>query len=483
MVKARRTVSQLASPRLAAVLLLILGVWSFLGTLVPQGASDDAKVRAWALANPSLERLVSLVGFHQTFSSAAFALVVMVLAASTAVCSWGRTKVALRRNGLLSRITDDEARRLASTPTFTVDVPSGHGEPVAAAGGALRHMGLRVTERDGVAIARSRPWVVFGSPVFHWALLLLILVVLGGRLGRAEGLIGVPVGDSRPLAEKSYGRLDRGALHAFRTPPLLIRVDKLDIEHMVDGIDRGPAPTVSIVGPGGGVVASQVVYPNHPLRYKSLTVHSSVIGLSPEFVIASPGGRTGASTNVIVDFAESAPTGTSAATFDLTTSDPGQSIAASVSVPLEKRDGRFIQAVPDPARATFALQPAGGGPRVTETLIPGQELPLPNGSRLRLVGVGYYARLSVVDDPSIPLVYALLIVALIGVSVSILGRQSLAVVVSREREGGGARVDVWFRDWRSNVARTAQAEAAIRAAVSSGADGPAVQRQKGTGVE
>ena len=315
-------------------------------------------------------------------------------------------------------------------------------------------------------VAASRPWAVFGSPVFHWALLLLILVIVGVRFVRAEGLMGVPVGDARPLAAESFGFLDYGALYRFSPTPDLIRVDRIDTVHMIDGIDRGPAPTVSILRPDGSVAASQVVYPNNPMRYGSLTIHPSVIGLSPGFAMVSKEGTEGARTNLIVDFADMAPLGTSPAEFTLTAARPEDSLVATVTIPLQKQDGDFVQAVPKPPRATFTVRPAGGGsPVAAATLSVGQDLKLPNGSRLRLVGVGYYARLSIVDDPAIPLIYALLLIGLAGVSVSILGRQSLAVVTVRTSETGDRGVGVWFRDWRANKIRAAQAEEAVREAL------------------
>ncbi|MEI8080477.1 MAG: cytochrome c biogenesis protein ResB [Actinomycetes bacterium] len=464
----RKVTSWLASPRLAVVLLLVVGVWSFLGTLVPQGASGDAKVVAWGLANPVLASFVSALGFHQTFSSPLFVATVLLLAASTGVCSWRRTRVALRRYRLLREITDEEASRLLSRPSFTVGIgPSAPVDPLEAATDALGGMGLRVRERDGYVVAVSRPWAVLGSPVFHWALLLLILVILGGRLYRMEGLMGVPVGDSRPLAAESFGLVDSGALYKFSVPPDRVRVDKMNLVYMVDGLDRGPAPTVSILKPDGSVAASGVVYPNKPLRYGSIIVHPSEIGLSPGFALVTKDGVQGDRTNMIVDFSETTPGRTTAAEFELTAEQAADSIVASVTVPLQTKDGEFIRAVPKQPSATFVVRPAtGGSPIASETVLVGQDIQLPNGSRLRLLGVGYYARLSIVDDPSIPLVYALLIVGMVAVSVSILGRQSLALLALQTDEAGEARLEVWFRDWRVNKLRLIQAEEAVREALS-----------------
>ena len=444
---ARRITSWLASPRLAVILLLIVGVWSFLGTLVPQGRVTDPRVVAWAVENPSLAPFISAIGFHKAFSSPVLVITVMLLAASTAVCSWRRTKVAIRRFRLLKGVSTEEAERLSARPTFTVDVDAdGPSSPLKATSDALRSMGLRIDKRDGMVIASSRPWAVLGSPVFHWSLLLLMIVILGVSLTRAEGLMGVPEGDARPLAAESFGLLNRGPLYRFAQSPDLIRVDKVDLVYMVDGIDRGPAPTVSIVRPDGSVAASQVVYPNSPLRYGSLIIHPSDIGLSPGFALVSREGSEGARTNVIVDFDEQVPATTTSAAFTLTAENAENSLEASVSVPLTNEAELFVREVPNPQRASFVVLAPGGGSQIaSSTLSVGEDLPLPDGTSLRLLGVGYYARLSVVDDPSVSLVYALLIVALLGVSVSISAgrasqwrRWSRASLVARESLCGSA---------------------------------------------
>jgi cytochrome c biogenesis protein ResB len=64
----RRATNWLASPKLAASLLLIVGAWSFLGTLAVQGEMNDPKVIAWATTHPLAEKVVSVLGLHQAFT-------------------------------------------------------------------------------------------------------------------------------------------------------------------------------------------------------------------------------------------------------------------------------------------------------------------------------------------------------------------------------------------------------------------------------
>ncbi|NTU72058.1 MAG: cytochrome c biogenesis protein ResB [Coriobacteriia bacterium] len=460
----------LASPRLAVVLLFVAGVWSFVGTLVPQGAADNARVVEWAAANPGLTQIVSTLGLHRTFVSPIFIALMALLAASTAVCSWRRTKVAIRRHRLLRGLDPADAERLVARPTFVVDdAPTPADDTRQAVSGALRRLGLSVQPQRGeLTVAGSRPWVAFGSPVFHWSLFLLIVVILGASLWRLEGLIGVPVGESRPLAKDAFGLLTTGRLYRFPASPLQIRVDKMDMSYPIDGIDRGPAPTVSVLAPDGSVVASQVVFPNKPLRHKSLIVHSSEIGLAPRFALVSKETSEVGRTTLIVDFDEKSPGGTAPAQFVLESANPEDSLEAAVSVPLDVYRGEQVQGVPKVPKASFVIRrQSDTSLAASGTIGIGEDLALPDGSTLQLVGVGYYARLSVVDDSSVPVVYLLLTVALIGVTVSILGRQSLAVVSIGASETDGTAVRVWFRDWRGGAVRAEQAEEFVREALGS----------------
>ena len=450
------------------MLLLVVGVWSFIGTIVPQGDAAVPAVSEWAAAHPIAETIAVTFSLHHAFSSPIFVVMILLLAASTMVCARRRTKVAIHRSRLLREISDDDARQLAARPTFSVEVSSiDVPEPTAAVAGAFRSMGLRARERDGMVVAVSRPWAVFASPVFHWALFALILVLFVVQMTRAEGLMGVPVRDSRPLTADSFGLLERGAFYRFEQSPLAIRVDKIDREYVIDDIDRGPAPTVSILRPDGSVAASQVVYPNNPMRYGSLMIHPGAIGLSPGFALVTKDGVEGERVNLIVDVDETTPSGTTSAEFTLDAASPdAPPILGTVTIPLKAADGAAETSVTE-FKAAFVLRLEGGDSVIAErTLSVGDEIELPDGSKLRLLGVSNYSRLSVVDDPSIPLVYALLVVALIAVSVSILGRQSLAVAAVRVDETGSCSVDIWFRDWRANKIRTEQAEEAVRDALS-----------------
>lgn len=89
---------------------------------------------------------------------------------------------------------------------------------------------------------------------------------------------------------------------------------------------------------------------------------------------------------------------------------------------------------------------------------------LPVAGTLRLVGVDYYARLQLVDDASIPLLYAALIVAMLGLSIATIGRQQIglgAVVDTPD----GTKLAVRVRLWRTATTSRSEMESELAKAL------------------
>ena len=276
-----RLARRLASPRLALGLLFALVLLVFLATLVPQGGPRTPEVARWAAAHPVAETVARTFGFHDAYTSPVFLACALLLALSTAVCSWRRTKVAAHRLALVRSMTREQAQSLVRRPTFSVELEGGHTsatlEGVAL---AMRERRALVSVGDRYVGGGASRLGILGSPVFHWALVLVFVVLVWGQLTRAEGLMGVAEGEIKPNTQQSYGLIDSGALYRWRADLPSIGVEKVRFDNIVDGIDRGPTPTVVLYGPNGEVLARGAVYPNNPLRYKSFTVHPNDYGLA-----------------------------------------------------------------------------------------------------------------------------------------------------------------------------------------------------------
>jgi hypothetical protein len=86
------------------------------------------------------------------------------------------------------------------------------------------------------------------------------------------------------------------------------------------------------------------------------------------------------------------------------------------------------------------------------------------GGSLRLDDVGYYARLQIVDDWSIPLLYAGLFVALAGLTLAVVARQQ--IVLATVVEGSeGVKLVAKVRLWRNSSSSRSEIETELTRAL------------------
>jgi len=461
----RRVVRWFESPRLATWLLVFVGAWSVVATAVPQGDT----VAAWASVHPFIEAVVRMLDLHHAFSAPLFRVVVFMLAVSTALCASKRTKVAFHRARALRGAQDQDRDSLISAHNLEIVCAVGRGstEAVAEADAALRRLGIKTKRRGDVLSAVSPWWTVWGSPVFHWGLVALIAVVLMGSLQRSEGMMGVPVGQSVPDQPGSYGVLHTGPLHSWSRVHHNIRVDDLVTDFRTGKIDRGPTPIVSVLDADGRVVKKQPIYPNNPLQAGSLTIHPAAFGFAVNVSLLSGDGAVYNRTTKLVDISEVAPEGT-APLGALTVSDregqPAERVV--VTVPLRQEGGNLV--VPQERQAHLVVTTVDGKPVADRVLNTGESIALPSGGMFRIDSIGYYARLTVVHDWSIPLLYAAMAVAMAGLTLTVVVRQQAVLVTVAEGPDGSLRLYASLRFWRNVPTNRAEIETELTRVLGAG---------------
>jgi cytochrome c biogenesis protein ResB len=468
----RRLVRFFGSAVLATWLLAIVGIWSVLGSLVPQGASSATTVRAWAVANPVLEPVVSAIGLHQAFASPLFTVCILVLGLSTALCAWQRTKVAIGKARTLRKSALADGTSVAASHDLEIacDPALGGAEALSVAAETLARIGIKTTRRDDLLAAVSPSWTVWGSPVFHWALLALILTLIGGNLFRSQGLMGVAVGQTKADVPDSYGTFSAGALHDLGRVDRGIRVDSLEPHFVSGGIDRGPTPTVSVLDASGKVIKTQRVYPNMTLKAGSLTIYPDNYGLSVALSTVTSSGVGSGRGFLFADFSVE-PTTATVPLEPLSVSDSAgkQTYLVSATVPLDIKGLVVSRRVPASPTAKIVVSTPDGRQVLTRTIAVGEQIALPEiGTSLRLDGVGYYARLSIVDDWSIPLLYAALAAAMVGLTTAAAVRQQIVLATIIEGPDG-LKVAVKVRLWRNASSSRSEIEDELTRALG-GAD-------------
>lgn len=455
-------VKLLSSARLATLLLVFVGVWSMLASLVPQGAASVEAVASWASAHPLAENVVRILGLHEAFGAPLFMLCVLVLSVSTALCAWQRTKVAVRRGGMIRRASAAGGQALAGSPDLeiTCDATLEASAVLSIAAETLAHLGIKTKRRDASISAVSPAWSVWGSPVFHWALLALIVTMPLGSMLRSAGQMGLAVGQTKIDEPASYGILTEGSLHGLFGVPRIIQVDAFEPTYRTGGVDRGPTPTVSVLDAQGQVIESQRVYPNNTLKTGSLTIYPSDYGLAATVALVDASGAEQARSVQLVDFSAQAAGGTAPAGILTVGGDGNAGLKLLISVPLDRTKGGFVGRLPKQLKVQVVATSVDDKPVLDRVLLVGEELRLPTGGALRLIDVGYYARLQLVDDPSIPVLYAGLVLAMLGLGVATLARQQIVTATVVESPGG-RKLAVRMRLWRTLTSSRSEIESEL----------------------
>ncbi|MHB1016434.1 MAG: cytochrome c biogenesis protein ResB [Coriobacteriia bacterium] len=338
-----------------------------------------------------------------------FVAIAALLAASTAACAWERTRAAIRNLRPPAAPSSAALEQLRTRPRFTVPVASS-GDALAKAESALRSLRLRVTRSGDVLEARGGLFGALGSSVFHWSLVLLFVVIVLGQITRAEGLMGVVSGYSKPDSPESYGHLEAGSL-AGDLSGRIIAVPRMEDEFTANGVEQGVTPYVEIRSADGGVLASGHAYANHPIRYRSMLVHNNDNGLAAIATVSAQGEVF--QQEVLLDYTADR-SGVAPSGFEVVGPD-GQPLAVAVfDVP---EDG--TSTLESPAvrvRAGGAGWSPDAPAEVDSVLRVGESVTLPGEVALTIADLTKYARLSVVDDWSVYYIYTLFVLGMLGLT-------------------------------------------------------------------
>jgi cytochrome c biogenesis protein ResB len=450
----------LGSPTLAVGLLAFVSAWSIVATAVPQGDASVPAVIDWAAKHGSLEPLVRALALHQAFSSYIFLFCVTLLAVSTLVCSWNRTKVAIGRTRVLRNARAADSRSIAEK--HDLEIACGPAltarDALTIASQSLERIGVKTKRRDEVISAVSAPWAVWGSPVFHWALFLFIVAAFVGSLQRSDGQMAVAVGQTKADAPASYLTVSAGPWHDWRGVHRSIRVDALDPDFKTGGIDRGAVPTISVLDDAGMALVTQRVYPNMKLHSGSLSINAPAVGLAATLALLDGGSNESGRLIEPVDFSQTASGGTvPVEVFSRKDAAGNVVMRLSVTVPLDRVGNHYGEWIPRQPAARVVVTSGDGTPLLDRVVHPGESVAMPGGGSIRLVGIGWYSRLSLVDDATIPFIYGAMIVAMLGLTLSLVARQQVLVATAIQGPDG-VTLAMNIRVWRNARASRAEIE-------------------------
>jgi len=189
-----------------------------------------------------------------------------------------------------------------------------------------------------------------------------------------------------------------------------------------------------------------------------------------------PDASSASTVAVIVDFSAEASSGTRPAFFGVPLAD-GSTAEGSVEIEARDRIGQLPKLRPPAPHALIELTAPSIPETLTARLAIGDELRLPDGSRLGFDSLGYYARLSVVNNWALYPIYAAFVLALAGATLALLVplRTALAEIAP---DGDGSVVRIKIPKSKIDTTFAEQLEADIRSRLGVGTSGhPVTGRQ------
>jgi cytochrome c biogenesis protein len=446
----------LRSMRTALILLLVVGVASIFGSLVPQAPNTPGAVADLFLERPVLARLYQALGLFDVYGSWWFTLAYVLLLISLASCLIPRTRAAGRGLGRrpaaareLESLRHFEERTVASAPEVAVE--RSHR--------ILRRRRFRVA-RDGDSLAAEKGATrEGGSLLFHWS---LFVILVGAVYGKGFGFIAqatVVEGETWTEAHSGYdlppreGRFFSEGMHAG----FQVRVEDFDAAFHPNGVPRDFVSRVELIGPDGTSLGNREIRVNEPLEHRGVKLYQLGYGWAPVIEVRHQGSLLAGGPIVFV------------------TDDPGdlsRPWRGVIKLPsLRPQVGLELTLLPDPVAATvgapmlearnpftlfqawrgdlrltaaqtvFRLDKRGLEPWESGGLGIGQTVELPGGLEIRFTELRQYTQFLVKRDPGLGVMLGGAVLILVGILPALYSSRR-KVWVRVEPAGGGARLQV-----------------------------------------
>ena len=397
----------LKRPATVVVELVLLTATLVLSTIIPSADGESGAAGAWAAADSLPARVGRQLGLDHLFTSPLFLALVTLALASLMIVLRDQTSRAWR------------LWRRAPGTAGGVGAPFRREATIAG----VAWPGLPSTE------TRTRGSAgVWGSPLFHLGILLVVVAGLLRMLFGAEAVVDLMVGETLLPRADQYGRQWPGVLARPVALPVPVRLEELHVTRYASGEMKWFEGTVRLgLGPGSEVRAIAV---NGPLRLGSQTLYLRSVGGAAALVEVLREGRVLGRHAILLR-------GSAGRAFGQAALGDGTILRAATRAGAL---GRLPDRVDLRAMRWGALV-------AVESVGLREAMTLPGGHRVVLSAVVPWAQLSARRDVASPLVY-------LGFSCACLGGLLMVAVVRvdsgvrLEQADGGVRLTVWMRPYR-----------------------------------
>lgn len=279
---------QLTSMRTALILLLMLGVASIPGSLIPQRAQNPMKVREYFASDPTIASWMDRLSLFDVYGSSWFSAIYILLFISLIGCVLPRSFDHARASRALPPLTPRNLNRMDFYQSW-----SGTGIELQSAKSWLGKKRFRIREFEGALSAEKGYLRESGNLLFHLALILILIGVSLGALFSMNGEAIVNVGERFTNTPTSYDDLNFGRLFKDNSlPPFAITVE--DFKATYNPATSAPEDytlKVSVVETPGAKAVKRVIKVNSPLGFGSTNVYLQANGYSPVVTVWDKAGE------------------------------------------------------------------------------------------------------------------------------------------------------------------------------------------------
>jgi len=278
---------QLTSMRTALILLLMLGVASIPGSLVPQRTQNPIQVGQYFKDSPEVARWMDLFYLFDVYGSPWFSAIYILLFISLIGCVLPRTIEHLRAARALPPATPKNLTRMEHHSTWKSD-----GSELDAARAWFKSHRFRVLEKDGSISAEKGFARETGNLFFHLALILVLLGISISSLFGMRGEAIINVGERFVNTPTSYDTLRYGKLYKEgKLPAFMLTADKFVAQYNL----KTSAPedytlNVSLLRDGSSEVEEKVIKVNNPMTIGSTRIYLQANGYSPVVTVRDSKG-------------------------------------------------------------------------------------------------------------------------------------------------------------------------------------------------
>lgn len=278
---------QLTSMRTALILLLLLGVASIPGSLIPQRPQNPMKVQDYFANDPTLAAWMNRLSLFDVFGSAWFSAIYILLFISLIGCVLPRTFDHLKASRALPPITPANLYRMEFFQSW-----QSSEDDLSKSRTWLQRRRFRIREFEGSISAEKGYLRETGNLFFHLALILILVGVSLGALFGMKGEAIVNVGDHFTNTPTTYDSLSYGKLFRDQSlSPFEITVD--DFQAKYDPATNAPQDytlKVTVVAKPGAPKVHRIIKVNSPISFGSTNVYLQANGYSPVVTVRDKSG-------------------------------------------------------------------------------------------------------------------------------------------------------------------------------------------------